>query len=181
MTLWQNDKRWGSLRLGDGQSTIGHAGCLLTLLCEAASRQAGRTGITPPHANEALRKAGAFSGSNLIVELAARALGMESPAEEKVKGLPGDDKLQIALSGALSRGMAIVHVDHDGDGVGNHFILAISMSAMGAKHMYVECTDSALAKTVRLSWPGLSAQVEWAGVPKTYRAVSVRPLRPLPH
>lgn len=176
MTLWQNDARWGALQLGNGDSTIGRGGCLLTVLCEAASRIGGRPGLIPPHANETLRKAGCFLNSGLIIEHAAQTLGMESPDKDKVQGKPGDPSLKAALDHILEMGqLAILHVDHDGMDNGDHFILALRATAST-----VDCIDPALATHVALEWPKLEATVRWGKKLKLYRVVSVRPLRALP-
>lgn len=174
--LWQNSPQWGSLKLGMGASTIGRGGCLLTCLTEAARLLAGRPGLLPPHANEICKGAKAFQASLLILEPAAKALGLECPASERVDGKPGDSHLNDALLTALERGFAVIHVDHDGLDGGDHFILATGKSDGGN----IVCRDPALATLVALQWPSLEAAVRWGQKPKTYRVVSVRPLRAQP-
>ena len=179
MTLWQADPRWSTLMLGHGPARIGRAGCLLTILTEAARILAGRHGLLPPHANEQLRQTpGAFvaagtdiRGDSLVVEVAARALGMESPQSERVDG--DNEALREAIEAALLRGLAILHVNHDDDISGDHFILANGRGEGGT----VEALDPALARTVVLSWPELTADVHWNKKPKHYTVVAVRPIR----
>lgn len=182
-TLWQGDKRWSGIQLGHGPGRIGKSGCLLTCLTEAARVLAHRPGLLPPHANELLRGVpGAFvaagsdiPGDSLVVEVAAKALGMESPQRERETGAPGSVVLRDALEAAFSRGYAIVHVDHNGIDGGDHFLLALKRSEDGT----VDCIDPALARHVPLAWPGLDTHVMWGKHPKIYRVVAVRPLRPL--
>ena len=171
MSLAQADKRWGSIVLGDGPSSIGRSGCLLVCLTEAARRLAGRPDLLPPHANEVCRQAGAFFGASLVVREAAKVLGLESPDDEKVTA-EGD--LALALETALERGCAVVHVDKDADGTGDHFVLATSFAG---DPRHVECLDPATGVPVWLSWPDLAATARWGKVVKQYRAVSVRPIR----
>lgn len=168
MSLAQNDRRWGSIVLGNGPSSIGRSGCLLVCLTEAARRLAGRPDLLPPHANEICRQVGAFFGASLVVPEAARALGLE--VDEKVTA-EGD--LADAVERALELGCAIVHVDHDADPEGDHFLLATSFAG---EPRHVECLDPATGVPVWLSWPDLKATTRWGKTVKQYRAISVRPI-----
>lgn len=177
--LRQSDRRWSSLLLGDGPSTIGKSGCLLCCLVEAARRLAGRPDLLPPHANEIARQIGAFYGASLVIREAARALGLDAPDDGKVDA-SGD--MAEAIERALAAGCAIVHVDHDGgradgDPEGDHFLLAVGFARPPGGPLHVECTDSATGVPVWLSWPDLAATVRWGKAVKHYRAVSVRPVR----
>lgn len=174
----QGDARWGTILLGDGPSTIGRAGCMLVLLTEAARRQTGRTTLMPPQANEILKRADAFKGDSLDAEKAARALGMECPYAERVDnpmGMVSPTKLDGQITKMLERGLCIIHVDHNGDLKGDHFIMAIGSSGSN-----FECLDPALARSVFLLRPVLTVAVKWRGKEKTYRVQSIRPIRPLP-
>ncbi len=179
MTIRQADQRWSTILLGDGPATIGRAGCLLVCLVESARLLAGRPDLLPPHANELCRQVGAFFGSALVVREAAKALGLESPDDEKVDS---DGDMADALERALAKGHAVVHVDHDsaredGDPEGDHFLLAVGFARPAGGPLHVECYDPATGVPVWLSWPDLAATARWGKRIKQYRAVSVRPLR----
>jgi len=66
----QTDSRWKNIKLGFGNYTIGSDGCFLTCL----SMMVGKT---PDMVNEILKEAKAFSGSLIISDKAAKALGLE--------------------------------------------------------------------------------------------------------
>lgn len=66
----QRDPRWKNIKLGFGKYTIGSDGCFLTCLSMMVNK-------TPDVVNEILKKAGAFSGSLIISDKAAKALGLE--------------------------------------------------------------------------------------------------------
>ncbi len=63
-------------QLGNGGHTIRSAGCYLTALTMASSKITGDQSLNPSIANQRVRAAGGFSGSNLLVDKAANALGM---------------------------------------------------------------------------------------------------------
>lgn len=176
--LWQNAEPWGPMMLGDGPSSIGHGGCMLTLLTEAARRIGGRPTLLPHHTNEIAKKADAFKGDNLDVERAARALGLECPYAERIEnpmGMVSPAKLDADIAKMLDRGFCIIHVDHDGDKKGDHFIMATGSSGSN-----FDCADPALARSVFLLRPILTAAVRWGKKEKTYRVQSIRPIRALP-
>ncbi len=176
MTLWQADPRWSKETLGHGPSTIGRGGCLLTVLTEAATLLTHRPGLIPPMVNATLKATpGAFIKDRLDVEVAARALGMVSPARERDAG-PSGVVLRDAIDAALCRGFAILHVDHDGVDGGDHFVLATGRGPLNE----VDCIDPAPAHRILLGWPDLEAPVFWGKKLKRYRVVAVRPLRALP-
>lgn len=66
----QKDSRWKNIKLGFGNYTIGSDGCFLTCLSMMVNK-------TPDVVNEILKKAGAFSGSMMISNKAAKALGLQ--------------------------------------------------------------------------------------------------------
>lgn len=173
--LWQGDPRWGKALLGDGTSTIGKAGCVLTSLVEAARRIGGRPDMSIPMLNELATNAGVFSGSELVVAEAAQLVGLD--AGPRIDAAPGDQRLRAAIEHALSRpdGGAIVRVDHNGDGKGDHTIFAYGWHEGPPKA--IKCTDSAPAKVITLSWPALTATVQWGKVAKHYRVVRVQAIR----
>jgi lysozyme len=66
----QKDKRWKDIKLGFGKYTIGTDGCFITALSMMVKK-------TPDVVNEILKQARAFSGSLIISDKAAKALGLE--------------------------------------------------------------------------------------------------------
>lgn len=174
--LWQANPAWSKVKLGNGASTIGRGGCLLTCLTEAARTLTSRPNLIPPHVNETCRQVGAFQASLLALDKAAIAMGLECSLKDRVDGEPGEQKLKDALLAALDHGMAVIHVDKDGLDGGDHFILATGKSPEGN----IICKDPAVASVVVLQWPALTALVRWGKTLKSYRVVSVRPLHLLP-
>lgn len=180
MTILQNDRRWGALQLGTGKSTIGRGGCLLCVLTMAVRHLTDRSLLIPPHVNQACIEGDCFTESNLIFDRACRMYGLTSPPAERIT-LPLMEQSRAPLVDALQKflrgGLAVIHVDHDssatnGDPEGDHFLLCVGMDDQSA-----QCADPALGRTVDLVLPSLTANVEWGRVSKTYRAVSVRPVR----
>lgn len=194
MTILQNTPLWGDLQLGDGDIPIKVGGCLLCVLCEAARRKRTRPEITPPHANNALRKAstppsgpcfvngatGQAPGSDLVVARAAPVLGLSSPQDELVVGDAGDPALAAAVAKGLDAGdFMIIHVDFNKKGAPQHFVLAIERLSDGK----VFCTDSAVGSVVLspaelegIARGGPREKGGWAE-PRVYRARGVRPIR----
>lgn len=173
--LYQSDTHWTGLPLGDGPSTIGKKGCLLVALTMAARETGVRPSLLPPHANLFCLEAGAFEGDALIIHKAAAALDLEAPLFERVVAPIGSGALIDAVSNALTAGdLAILHVDHEGDDDGDHFILAYAI-----KGDRVLCYDPAVGR-VSLTWPGLESAGEVVWGPKDfrrYRVTAVRPIR----
>lgn len=174
--LYQSDRRWAGLLLGNGPSKIGRAGCVLTSLTMAARLLGARPDLLPPHANTACLVAGAFTGDNLIVPLAAKALGLTAD-HDAILGLPGAAGLVDATRDALARGLALLRIDVSGDDRGDHTILGVRNVADGS----VDCLCPAVGE-VQLS-PALSATVDWGHhnsegkwIPdlRKYRVVGVR-------
>ena len=168
--LYQADKRWSGIILGHGPSTIGRAGCVLVSLTVAARTLGTRPDLLPPHLNVAAVVAGAFAGDELIVPRAALACGLLAD-EHAVMAEPGHASLVDAVAKALATGLALLRVDINLDGGGDHTILAGAIGSGG-----VDCVCPAVGR-VRLS-PALEATVSWgkAGV-KKYRVVGVRGVR----
>lgn len=175
--MWQGASPWGKQKLGNGDSTIGGAGCVLTCLCEAARLFKTRPLLTPDEANEKLLGVeGAFLGSNLVLAKAAPAFGLECPEAGWVQAQPGHPSLKDAFDHGLVDGVAaFVRVDMDGDGQGDHTILAV-----GRRDNAIDCIDPALAQHVLLSWPSLEVGVRWGKRDVMYRVVGFRPVRPMP-
>lgn len=166
--LYQNDKRWAQLLLGNGPSHIGSAGCVLTALAMAARVLGSRPDLLPPHANTSCLIAEAFARDELIVPRAALALGLLADAQATV-GLPGDPTLVIALARAVEKGVALTRVDIDLNASGDHTILVHCANDDGT----FACLCPAIGP-MQLS-KSLEATVAWGkGNLKKYRVVGVR-------
>lgn len=175
--LWQGAKPWGQRKLLLGNSSIAGAGCVLTCLVEAARLFKTRPLLTPYEANEELKEVdGACIGSNIVLAMAAPRFGLECPEEGWVQAAPGHQSLRDAFERHLTPGAAaFVRVDHDGDGHGDHTLLAV-----GRRDDAIDCLDPALAHHVYLSWPSLEVGVRWGKHDKIYRVVGFRPVKPAP-
>lgn len=168
--LRQADKRWSSLALGLGPSTIGRAGCLLCCLCEATKILRG-TDMLPPHLNQAGRIASAFIGSGAKTSELGRAAGLD--VRQRVDG--GNLVLLATIRTTInSRGCCLLHVDKSGDGAGDHWILAHAIDGDS-----IICSDSAVGMDVSIPCDTLSASVMWGKEQKTYGVRGVRPVYPL--
>ncbi len=179
--FWQGDARWRHDALGLGNSTMAAAGCLVTSLTLAAHWLSVKTlEFTPGDANQLLKKhAHCWSGSNLIMPLAARHLGLSCPADKRLRAPFGDPGLKKLLEETLKAGdAAIIHVSTDGDPKdgGEHFILAYQLTEAGE----VLCADPALGASVTLPLQKLEAKVMWREKPKLYQVVSVAPVSSAP-
>ena len=175
--FWQGDARWRHDLLGLGSSTMGKAGCLVTSLTLAAHWLGVKTPeFTPGDANQLLKKhVNCWNGSNLIMSLAAKPLGLSCPADKRLKAPFGDPGLKKLLEETLKDGdAAIIHVSTDGDPKdgGEHFILAYQLTEAGE----VLCADPALGASVSLPLQKLEAKVMWRENQKLYQVVSVAPV-----
>lgn len=63
--MWysQGDQRWDDTRLGNGRSSIGRSGCVVSCLSMLLNAEASNPHITPDGLNDWLRKNGGYSGS----------------------------------------------------------------------------------------------------------------------
>lgn len=192
--LRQSDPLWSGLQLGFGASTIGRGGCLLMAVLAAAHERGSKpASFGPREANELFKRVGAFrlpdgtvGGSNLVIHIAAAAVGLEAPYEARSMGNAGDPALVGALERALELGMAIVHVDHDarragGDAAPDHFVLAYAREQIVNGTIEAVCYDPAPReqrdRRLRLPIPELAAQVRWSA--KDTRDYAVRAVRPI--
>jgi hypothetical protein len=180
--FWQGDKRWGWMTLGFGSSTIHGGGCLLTLFTMAANTLLKKS-LTPDVTNELLKMAGAFyvgddgKGTSLLVsEKAAPALGLkmlgrvrqETDARGNVVSTPTLAEIRAVVDKALrARGLAVLHVNHDGGIKGQHFVLVNGRKRDGS----YTAADPAPGKEVPLT-AALGGKVSWGGPsPLDYRPV----------
>lgn len=175
--FWQGAGEYGRDLVGDGTSSMAAAGCLVSSL-DMIGIYLGAIDATvnPGEANRRMKKIpGAFSGSNLVMHLGARALGLEAPASERIKSAFGDPRLKKLLISTLEAGdCAVVHVSTDGDPKdgGEHFIAAYRIEGDD-----VVCADSALGAPVHIPLATLEKRVMWRNKEKIYQIVSVAPVR----
>lgn len=94
-------------QLGKGGSSIRSAGCFLTALAMASGKITGDSSLNPRVANDRIRNAGGFSGSNLIVDRAADALGMKVTGRHAVTGA-NVEKMTTELDRNLDAGRPVV-------------------------------------------------------------------------
>jgi hypothetical protein len=192
--LRQGDRLWSGLQLGHGRSSYGGAGCLMFDILMAAHALGTRPlEFGPRDANELFKRVGAFrlpdgraGGSNLVIHIAAAAVGLEAPYAERTVGPAGSLQLANAIERALERGLAILHVDHDrdrpaGDAAADHFVLLLRMARTELGPLELECADPAPReekdRLVRLAWPELRGLAMWS--PKDVRRYNVLGVRPI--
>lgn len=205
MVFFQAARSYGRLQLGEGETSIEVGGCLLCVLCDGARRLGTRPDITPPHANNMLRaassppsgpcfvdmKTGKRPGSDLVVERAARVLGMESPEAEKVvvdaaAGVGVADVAAATKRILDAKELAIFHVAFNRSQHMAHFVLGAERLSDGN----IFCSDSAIGSVIldpeklegiSRATPKKSENLfAWPDGPRIYQALAVRPLRALP-
>lgn len=174
---WQGGAPYGDDMTGFGTSSLHKAGCLVTSL-HILSRYMNTSELADPgEANKAMKKVpGAFLGSDLVMAKGAAAVGLEAPADERLKLAFGDRRLSQLLEKTLEAGdAAIIHVSTDGDPKdgGEHFIAAYALTDTD-----ILCADPALGTSVAIPRKTLEKTVLWNGKPKLYQVVSVAPIRP---
>ncbi len=161
--LIQNDKDWGPNQLGFGKSTIGRGGCLITALTMAANAILGRA-LSPVDVNQIGRNVGAFAPNSSDVDPAAlaRALGMK--ITERIRNTPSDvaGMIRVVDEALKAGGLAVVHVDHEGDQDGDHFVLVNGRTSSG-----YTAVDPVSGKTIPLT-SGLRGPSKWGGTTKNY-------------
>ena len=176
--FWQGDPGWGHDQLGEGTSSMGGGGCLVTSLTMLAMYFGTKnTSLTPGQANIDMRKASAFieGKSDLVMHRGAAVLGLEAPAEDRLKSYWGDPALKKLLLDTIALGdAAIIHVSTDGDPKdgGEHFIAAFKIEGD-----CIVCADPALGRPVFIPLSTMSLKVMWRDKEKLYQIVSVAPVR----
>lgn len=162
--LIQNDARWGKVQLGFGTSSIGGGGCLLTAMTMAFNSIRGAA-LIPPDVNEIAKNVRAFAAgsSNLVVETLAEALKLA--VGKRVRNAPSDvgGMIEAVQQGLRNKGLAILHVDYEGDNDGDHFVLVNGMTAGGG----YTAVDPVNGKTITLS-SALRGSSKWGSVTKNY-------------
>jgi hypothetical protein len=193
--LYQADGRWSGNVLGHGPGSVGRYGCLELVLTMAARILETRPALLPPAANRAFLEADAFQhwepktgaiirADRLVPALAAPAIGLEAPNSDALKSVPCDPHLIDVIKAALSGGLAILHVDHDGGRPGgdeepDHFVLAYTATPNWDR---VLCLDPAVGR-VQIGIPSLESlgEVVWGAKDRRkYRVAGVRAVRRAP-
>ncbi|HEY4221579.1 MAG TPA: hypothetical protein VGO62_09555 [Myxococcota bacterium] len=167
---WQGAQPWGAERLGNGSLSFGDAGCLETCTTMASDALAG-TGFDPSDVNDIVKAAGGFSGSLLILEVAAAAVGLTAPDGERVHSGTGAqaDELRSTIDYALQNGgVCAVNVDHSASGPGQHWVLVHDVSG----DAYV-AADPALAQEITIDRQSLIASSAWNGNPVVVGAAPI--------
>lgn len=165
MTVYrQADDRWSQAVLGEGPSTIGRSGCLLVCLAMAREHILGCE-LAPLEANERCLAAGAYHRSLLIVPRAAEALGLALVERLGGPGQPAPslEAMRALVDEALSAGgVAVLHVDHDARGGGDHFVLIYDRAGAG----YL-AADPAPGTSITLD-ADLRGRSRWGTVTRAY-------------
>lgn len=176
----QADPRWGACEIAPVQpgarpANLARKGCLITSVAEV-SRRYGDLALDPPTVLQRGKKAGAFYGANAVLPVLADAAGLKAPREERVFAANGIDEMRRVLRAALVNGFAVLHVDHDAQGAGDHFVVAVRIES-DSDGGHVVYSDPATGKEARLSLSTLEGRAGWpVAAPKTYRVVSVAPI-----
>jgi hypothetical protein len=155
---WQGDGEWGGRALGFSRETISEEGCMVTALAMASNTQAG-TDWNPGDVNELAQSAGAFKGDLLILELAAEAVGLRAPDDERIHAGDGDSsELRALMRRALSSGGgALLNVGH---GSPSHFVYLHGEDASG-----FVAADPALGRDIHIDASTLQADSGWNNRP----------------
>lgn len=168
----QGDPRWAAQRLGLGKSTFHGAGCVLCCITEAA-RQLGTVNHADPRiVADAGVAAGAFVGSNAVIDKLAECVGLKAGPKVALSV----DVMSKMVSSYLGSGrLVLLHVDHDseladGDFDGDHFILALRQTPAGFL-----CADPATGEACHIAVSNLSGPAAWG----RQRSFTVRGFRTL--
>lgn len=170
--LIQNDSRWGKQQLGGGTSTLGAGGCLLTAFTMVANALAGKN-LLPPDTNAICRSAGCFvnNSSNLDAAKAAAALGLTMGTRIRNEPSRVDDMVAVARAVLAGRGLGILHVTHDNDVDGDHFIVVNGTTASGG----FTAVDPVNGKTLTLD-NRLCGASSWGRITKNYSPTGIMAL-----
>lgn len=166
----QADPRWSADVLGFGPATIGKAGCMLTVLCEA-SRELRDVETLPPLLNRAGINRRAFVHSSALTQQLGEIAGLK--VGEKIVG---DASLLRGHIGEALRngGRVILHVDHTGDMTGDHFVLALREERDASGFRRLVYADPATGREGQMDGVNLEGVTTWGARVKTYRVRSVR-------
>jgi hypothetical protein len=170
MMFKQGDYR--SCSLGNGGLNIASHGCALCTLTIAATSIGTATAhwpkdlrprdLTPPQANDIVKAAGGFQGSNLKMGMAADALGMTYDEFGRSSNLGQSDVSWIESH--LAAGFPVAgHVDFRSSNVGDHWILIVQRRPDGT----FDAIDPATGRMVRLTKSPVSSMFDPKGGPRT--------------
>lgn len=181
--LKQGDARWSKKLLGKSDElTIGGYGCMLTAWTMAVNALLDED-FTPDllQATALQLSSSSFSGPNLALEAASDAVGVYAPNSDRwstptnsVAAHKGAtvDELRAAINSTLKkRGFAMVHVDKDFSGTGDHFVLIYK--AKGGKFI---AADPAIGAPVELDKTTLMGKSDWGYKIYDYKIVGVAPI-----
>lgn len=177
--LGQGDKRWSKTKLGEGGSTIGVAGCLVTCIAQALREFAVDTEATPltVQAKALAWPVRAFRGAAAVIAEVAAANGLR--VAERVNEVEGQVMLAGVLASALKVGkLALLHVDHDvdrgGDVDADHWVLAVEWREVEGGDPVILYRDPATGDDGTLSGRTLTGPTVWGTKPRIYRVRAVR-------
>jgi hypothetical protein len=114
-------------QLGNGGESIRQAGCYMTAMSMAATKITGDTSLNPHEANRRIRACGGYSGSSLVVDNAARGLGMKVVGRHAINQSNARQSIQ-QISDSIDSGRPVVAGVHYKEGSSsqvsdaNHFI-----------------------------------------------------------
>lgn len=176
---------YAHLPWGYGGKSWAAWGCPALALIPLVRLAGIRAGETPESAQDRLRRASppvwAPGKSAAVLPRLARVEGFSCPDTEDAwdvrKGLSVKDlsrEICDAIDGhglAPKRGFAWVHVDYDGDEVGNHWIAPYAYDDVA-----IYAVDSVPGTTIQLDRKTLTAPVQWGAVERRYRVVRGYPL-----
>lgn len=166
----QADPRWSNLKIGFSNTSIGHAGCLLTALTMASNYLRGSS-IRPDDANEMGKNVpGSFSGDFAVVPVLASALGLSAPESLRIRSSTRTSVLNTRAKAAFdASGVVIFHVDHNNSfSTGEHFLLCFGVN----QGQYI-CADPATGNYTTID-PGTMKGPGFSG--KTYTVLGVIPV-----
>lgn len=161
-----------STKLGSGDLNVAGHGCALCTLTMAATAIGTPTthwpkgllpqDLTPPKANDIIKAAGGFQKSNLIMGVAAGALGMTYDEFGRQKDLVPQDLSWIASH--LAAGFPVAgHVDFKSSNIGDHWILIMRRRSDAT----FDAIDPAYGKLVTLTSAPMSSMLDPKGGPRT--------------
>ena len=187
---WQGGAPWGKEFIAPGVS-MGGSGCVITSAAILVSMLTGKT-VTPMDVLTMCRNTpgtlvnsrGRAPGSLMVWPVVLKVYGLT--CDDAVNAVPGlepthdfggsrvDANADLAgeLAAAMTRGLAAVRVDIDGDGKGDHTIACVGRDGDGFL-----CSDPALKKLITLDANLEKPDVFWGPQQKRYRAVSIRAVR----
>lgn len=169
----QADKRWSKMQLGEGASTLGKGGCLVTCFGIARETLIGEV-ATPDITNAKCKIAKAFLAgtSKLVPRLAAPALGLEL-LERVDEVQPTDPNIvRVVKRGLDAGGVAIVEVDHNRLAGGDHFVVVFEQQIDGTFRAW----DPAPGVVLTLA-PNLTGLSYWGREVKSYQPVGSMAIR----